>query len=149
MAKNLKDDIERNRRVDLVGKYYLKGYSIREIVNYFNEQSKVDSTFFKTSTSTVSDYLKRYQERYNDLKIEKLKAEHKSTLSLSVNMCASMIVELIPNLEISDIAVILNCSEHTVYNYIHKVIPNLYPDRYKGICEILNKRSMSNLNKKR
>lgn len=61
MAAHLKDEKERDRRIKLVGDYFLQtGKSTREISKYFTEN------YFDISNKTVSVYIKEYLNKYKE-----------------------------------------------------------------------------------
>ena len=59
MAANIKDPEERNRRIQLVGKYFVDtGLPTRQIASYFSEN------FFKISNKTVYQYIRQYMKMH-------------------------------------------------------------------------------------
>lgn len=59
MAANIKDPEERNRRIQLVGKYFVDtGLPTRPIASYFSEN------FFKISNKTVYQYIRQYMKMH-------------------------------------------------------------------------------------
>lgn len=59
MAANIKDPEERNRRIQLVGKYFVDtGLPTRQIASYFSEN------FFKISNKTVYQYIRQYMKTH-------------------------------------------------------------------------------------
>lgn len=59
MAANIKDPEERNRRIQLVGKYFVDtGLPTRQIASYFSEN------FFKISNKTVYQYIRQYMRMH-------------------------------------------------------------------------------------
>lgn len=70
MAANVSSDEERQRRIILVGEFFLNNsdVSVRKAAKYFSEK------FFPISIATVHDYLQRYKEKFttNADEIEKI-----------------------------------------------------------------------------
>lgn len=61
MAANIKDPEERNRRIQLVGKYFVDtGLPTRQIASYFSEN------FFKISNKTVYQYIRQYMKMHHE-----------------------------------------------------------------------------------
>ncbi len=61
MTKERIDELERLRRIEMVGNYFLEtGAPTREIAKYFTEN------YFEISNKTVHSYIKRYQELHQD-----------------------------------------------------------------------------------
>lgn len=59
MAANIKDPEERNRRIQLVGKYFVDtGLPTRQIASYFSEN------FFKISNKTFYQYIRQYMKMH-------------------------------------------------------------------------------------
>lgn len=59
MAANIKDPEERNRRIQLVGKYFVDtSLPTRQIASYFSEN------FFKISNKTVYQYIRQYMKMH-------------------------------------------------------------------------------------
>lgn len=59
MAANIKDPEERNRRIQLVGEYFVDtGLPTRQIASYFSEN------FFKISNKTVYQYIRQYMKMH-------------------------------------------------------------------------------------
>lgn len=154
MARTLKDDEERLRRIMLIGEYmYVTGSSTRKTAKYFTEN------YFEISNYTVSQYLKLYSEMNPDKK-NKIKEmiEERTVTSLDdenvknrVLKVADLVLEGYTLEEIAKTMAAENEIEEmywTVYRDIHNRLAKLDIDKYNQIKVILKERSLDNLNDK-
>lgn len=64
MAERLHDDVERDRRIELVGKLFLEtGYSTRNLSRLISSNT---TSGFKISNATISTYINEYRNKHSD-----------------------------------------------------------------------------------
>lgn len=147
MARNLKDDEERKRRIELVGSYIKEtGCSIRDAVEFF------DKNFFAISIPTVISYrnlyIKMHPEFSSDMQdiIDKNKPE--TIESDEVRKRILKVAQLIKSrFTIEEISKVLNTSYWTIYRDVER-LAEINPELYEEVRGIISDRVQGNLTKK-
>lgn len=115
MAANIKDPEERNRRIQLVGKYFVDT-ATRQIASYFSEN------FFKISNKTVYQYIRQYMKMHPEESQniqEKIENNTEKTITdantrKSVFLVAKLVIEGYTINEIVDILNLSNTNEDKI-----------------------------------
>ncbi len=144
MARNLKDDNERERRVDLVGSYVLEtGDSMRKTAAFFTEN------YFPISYVTVRDYCDRYV-KIHALELEKMRERIKANREKTVteeNVRKRVINNaklFLAGFTIEEIAEATDVSYWTIYRDLKVRYKSIDADEYeKAILPKLRENSSS------
>ncbi len=147
MARNLKDDAERKRRIELVGSYIREtGCSIREAVEFFSKN------FFPISIPTVVNYrnlyIKMHPEFSSDIQniIDRNKPKTIENDEIKERILA--VARIIKNgFTIEEIAKVFNTSYWTIYRDVER-LAEINPELYEEVRGIISDRVQGNLTKK-
>ena len=145
MASNLKDDEERDRRVELIGEYRLQtGESTRNIAKYFKE------TQFPISNFIVVDYLNRYKKKHPEAKaIIDAQTYAKTPDSIKKPEVRERVLKVAKLIKagftIEEIANTLNEPYWVIYIDIKNRLPMVDKKLSDEIRSILKERSLGNL----
>lgn len=146
MARNLKDDEERNKRVLEVAEYVIKtGASTRQTAKYFTENK------YSISNATVNDYLRNRLPKLNKelaIEVDKiLKANTPKTVEVvEVRKRIYQAVSLLfQDYTISEIAKELNSTFDIIYDDLTIRLPKIEdrPDVLKRVREFLSSKDSS------
>ena len=150
MAANVSDNEERERRILMVGHFFLEneGMSTRQAAKYFS------ANFFSISNATIHDYLQKYkklvatdaqkiQMMMENNKPETVKDEKVQTRIL--NAARKFLVE---NKTVNQIAEELKESSWTIYRDLTNRLQLVNEELFVQISDEMDKRSMENLEKK-
>ena len=137
MAENLHDNfIERDRRVEIVGKLFLDtGYSTRKISKLISLDERYD---FSLSNATVADYILRYKNKHPEHaeQIDSLIEANKGS-SVKNKEDIKRVLEVsklvLMDYSIEDIATKLNASYWVVYYDIHIRLPKINNELYNEV----------------
>lgn len=158
MPANIKSDKERERRVEIIGEYFLEtGASTREIANYISSSPDYD---FEISNKTVHDYIKRYiemhPEKEDEIKDIINKNTEKSIEDPKVVERVLNVARLVLNgYTIEESAKILDITYKTAERDINPRLKQLgenAPDLkmyYDAVSNVLNKHQINALNENR
>ena len=147
MARKVDTEEERDMRIKAVGDYrVMTGESTRNIAKYFS------TTQFKISNVTVKDYLERYKKRYRRFAAiidEQTKENTPETINDPnvVKRVLQFAKLIISGFTIEEISKKTNTEYWVVYRDLKKRLPLLDKNLSSKIDEILNNRSLENLEK--
>lgn len=150
MAAIVSNDDERERRVLLVGEYFINNpdVSTRKAALYFSEN------FFKISNATIHDYLNRFKKKVStdSSVIDKIMEQNKPE-SIKDEHVQKRVLEharlFLNNMTVEEISSLTGNSFWTVYRDLHNRLKNLNLGLYNNIQEIMNARGMENLEKRK
>lgn len=147
MARTLKDEEERQRRIELVGSYIVEtGCSIRETAEIFNKN------FFQISIPTVVSYrdlyIKKHPEFSADMEAIIKKNTPETIASDEVKKRILKVAELIKSgFTIEEISKALNVSFWATYRDIER-LAKINKELYEEVRKIISDRVQGNLTKK-
>lgn len=154
MAANVSSEEERERRIILVGNYFLENptASTRSAAKYFSEN------FFKISNYTIHDYLQRYKKmifsKDDDavLAINKIMEDNKPETIDSEDVRKRVLINakmfLDNNMTIEEIANATGVSFWTVYRDLKQRLALLDSNLFGQVSEVMTMRSLENINQK-
>ena len=144
MASKISDD-ERNRRIYLVGTFFLEEKSsIRKTAAFFTEN------FFSISSATVHDYLNRFINKYPNTKeqvLEIIKSnKEESVESSKVRERVLRNLKLfLSGYTVEEINVSTNTSYWTVYRDLKERLSKISEEYYNQVLVLLNENKERNL----
>lgn len=150
MAANVSSWEERERRILMVGEYFLanNGMSTRQAAKYFS------ANFFSISNATIHDYLQKYKimvekdaEKIQNM-MDNNKPETISDEKIKKRVLNATRKFMEENKTIEQVAQELNESFWTVYRDLTDRLQYLDVTLYMQISEEMEKRSLENLTKK-
>ena len=144
MAANV-DDVEREKRIELVGDYfYNQNTSVRKTTEFFS------MNFFPISVATVYDYLNKYMKKYPD-KEEKIKEKLHSNKATSIenrdirNRVINNARYILLGYTIEEVSKYTKTSYWTVYRDLTERLPKIDLKINEEVMNLLNERKMGNL----
>jgi len=144
MASKISDD-ERNRRIYLVGTFFLEEKSsIRKTAAFFTEN------FFSISSATVHDYLNRFINKYPNTKeqilsiIESNKEDSIEKHEVRERVLKNLKLAL-SGYTVEEISARTNTSYWTVYRDLRERLPKIDEEYYKQVVLLLNENKERNL----
>lgn len=144
MASKISDD-ERNRRIYLVGTFFLEEKSsIRKTAAFFTEN------FFSISSATVHDYLNRFINKYPNTKeqvlsiIESNKEDSIEKPEVRERVLKNLKLAL-SGYTVEEISARTNTSYWTVYRDLRERLPKIDEEYYKQVVLLLNENKERNL----
>ena len=153
MAANLSNDDERERRILLVGNYFLENptASTRSAAKYFSEN------FFKISNYTIHDYLQRYKkmivsqnkEIFNSINkiMEDNKPDNINNEEVRKRVLLNSKLFLYNNMTIEEISNATGVSFWTIYRDLNQRLAVIDSNLHNKVNDMMIKRSLENLNK--
>lgn len=153
MAANVFDEEERNRRIKLVGQYFIDNpnTSTREAADYFSKN------YFKISNATIHDYLQRYKKLMEnspelteaiDNTLENNKPDTIDNLEIRKRVILVCKMYLQDYKTVEQIADELGESYWTIYRDLTTRLEQVNPMLYKIVDAQLNSNSLDNLKNK-
>ena len=139
------DDIERERRIDLIGDFFIQEKtSIRKTTKFFCDN------FFPISSATVYDYLKRYMNKHSekkDLVLEILSNNKEDSIEEESvrNRVINNLKFALSGYTIEEISSLSNISYWTVYRDLSDRLSKIDMKLSKEVIIILDKRKRNNL----
>lgn len=145
MAKNIKNEEERNRRVLMVGEYIKNtGASTRKTAQYFTR------TYFNISNATVSDYCARFI-KLRPYEVDELREKIDSNIPKTIDdpIVKKRVLEnaklLLSGLTVSEIAESTNQDFWTVYRDLTKRLKLISPELAEEVKAYLTEDTRKNL----
>lgn len=154
MAANVSSEDERERRVILVGNYFLENpnASTRSAAKYFSDN------FFKISNYTIHDYLQRYKrmiETKDEESVKKItemmddnKPDTVADEKIKERVLYNTKLFLDNNMTVDDIANSTGVSFWTVYRDLKQRLAFIDEKLYMQVNDIMHERSFENINRK-
>ncbi len=150
MAANVSSWEERERRILMVGKYFIEneGMSTRQAANYFS------ANFFPISNATIHDYLQKYKilVANNSEKIQAMMESNKPQTIKDEKVVNRILIAaqkfLTENKTVDQIAQDLNESSWTIYRDLTSRLKIINVEIYNQISQEMERRSLENLEKK-
>ncbi len=139
------DDIERERRIDLIGDFFIQEKtSIRKTTKFFCDN------FFPISSATVYDYLKRYMNKHSekkDLVLEILSNNKEDSIEEESvrNRVINNLKYALSGYTIEEISSLSNISYWTIYRDLSDRLSKIDMKLSKEVIIILDKRKRNNL----
>ena len=139
------DDIERDRRIDLIGDFFIQEKtSIRKTTKFFC------NNFFPISSATVYDYLKRYMNKYPEKKnlVLEILSNNKEESVLEESVRERIINNLkyaLSGYTVEEISSFCNISYWTVYRDLSDRLSKIDMKLSKEVIIVLDKRKRNNL----
>lgn len=142
MATTVPSQMERDRRIILVGDYFLNtGYSTRKISRIFSSDNE---NYFKISNATVCDYINRYKLYYPD-KAEQIdsliEANKGSSIKnpLVIKRLSEVYNLAIRGFNITEISEKLGVGYWTIYYDIYIRLNKIDKTKYNEVVEFIGK----------
>lgn len=139
------DDIERDRRIDLIGDFFIQEKtSVRKTTKFFC------NNFFSISSATVYDYLKRYMNKYpekKDLVLEILSNNKEDSIEEESvrNRVINNLKYALAGYTVEEISSISNTSYWTVYRDLSDRLSKIDMKLSNEIIIVFDKRKRNNL----
>mgnify|MGYP004595711089 FL=1 len=139
------DDIERDRRIDLIGDFFIQEKtSVRKTTKFFSDN------FFPISSATVYDYLKRYMNKYPEKKnlvleiLSNNKGDSIEDESIR-NRVMNNLKYALSGYTVEEISSLSNISYWTVYRDLSDRLSKIDMKLSNEVIIVLNKRKRNNL----